>query len=115
MPTLLSALQSACARYASTRKSLDAAVARKDKGATALYWERLLETEAKWRPLADKFSETYAAVDAPLVEGEQVIWRRGAVGLQGILTQGGTLARVATKRGVFSEYAGNLIPLSSVH
>ena len=112
--TILSDLQSACDRYAACRLAHDAAVAANDVGAAVLYRERLLEAEAVWRPLADAFSARYAGVSGPLVVGEPVVWRRGAVGLQGIVTEIGAICRVSTSRGVFADYADSLMPLSAV-
>jgi hypothetical protein len=46
-----------------------------------------------------------------------VVWRRGSVGLQGVVigpAGPNELISVRTERGVFAEYAGNLMPLEAV-
>ena len=120
---LLHQIQSAAARYADARIGYDAAVEKCDLGAKTLHWERLLEAHAEWVPLAAQFTEKYSFASHELTEGTVVVWRNGTVGMEGILTHlaslplpgaSDVLATVVTTRGMYCEFARNLMPLSCV-
>ena len=118
---LLREIQSVADRYADARIAYDKAVAGGDKGGQSLHWEHLLEAEAKWMGLFSRFADRYADQRFDLEVGTIVVWRRGSVGLEGRLIEitrprgtDDTLCLVATKRGEFSEFSRNLMPLSAV-
>ena len=117
---LLSEIQAVADRYREARLSYDEAFAKNDRGKKVLYWERLIESEAEFMSLAARFSEDYPG-HFPLEENAVVIWKRGSVGLQGILTDlryasaaGDQLVTVATAHGVYNEFAHNLMPLAAI-
>lgn len=115
--TLLTDIQAVADRYAAARTGYDAAHAAGDKGAMVLHGERLDEAEKAWRPLAHEFAKGHSTARPPIEAGMSVVWVRGAVGLQGVVTGSlgvGGLVQVQTPRGVFAEYAGNLMPLEAV-
>lgn len=118
MLQLLHDIQTIAARYREARIAMDAATKKRNKGAHALHWEKLLEAEAEWMALMPKFADAFASQDYTLKEGEEVVWRRGSVGLQGVLlsyhpSQHG-ISRVRTEHGEYSEYSRNLMPFAAV-
>jgi hypothetical protein len=121
MLQLLHDIQAIAGRYREARIAMDAATHRGDKGTQALHWERLLEAEAEWMLLMPKFADAYASRDYSLEEGMEVVWRRGSVGLQGVLTSMSYhpgspygLCRVRTEHGEYAEFIRNLMPLEAV-
>lgn len=118
--TLLTDIRAVADRYAAARTGYDAAHAAGDKGAMALHWERLSEAEDAWWPLAHEFAKRHDATRLPIEHGMAVVWKRGAIGMQGTVIDayafGGPdmILKVQTPRGVFAEYAGNLMPLEAV-
>jgi hypothetical protein len=118
---LLHEIQAIADRYAEARIAYDKAYEKHDAEAKALHWERLIEAEAAFMLLYPQFTHKYADVKFNLENNMVVVWRRGAVGLQGLLTHfhglpnnQNALAWITTKRGVFAEYVRNLMPLSQV-
>jgi hypothetical protein len=118
--TLLTDIQAVADRYAAARTAYDAAHATGDKGAMALHWERLTEAEEAWWPLAHEFTKRHEDDRSLIEHGMVVVWKRGAVGMQGTVIDayafGGpdTILKVQTPRGAFAEYARNLMPLEMV-
>lgn len=119
--TLLTDIQAIADRYAAARTGYDAAWAAGDKGKMVLYEERLNEAGTAWRPLAQEFEKKYTDIRSPIDSGMTVVWKRGAIGLQGAVISaiwasdgGETIVQVHTPLGVFAEYAGNLMPLAVV-
>lgn len=119
--TLLTDIQAIADRYAAARTGYDVAHAAGDKGGMALHWERLMEAEDAWWPLAHEFAKRHDAADGPMINGTPVVWKRGSIGLQGVVINahyavagGDKLVQVQTPRGLFAEDAGNLMPLSAV-
>jgi hypothetical protein len=116
---LLDRIQKIGDRYVEARVTYDEAREKGDIGAATLHWERLLELEAAWRPLADEFATKYANTEPPSSVNTIVVWKKGAVGVQGIVTElpwphHPLLATVKTKRGTFQEFIDNLMPLSAI-
>lgn len=118
---LLHKIQAVSDRYAEERIAHDDAHAKGDLGRACLHMERLLELEAEFARLWPLFTQTYADVRLPVKNGMEVVWRRGAVGLQGTVMDVSAIpgapramATVLTKRGPFHEFVGNLMPLSAV-
>jgi hypothetical protein len=119
--TLLTDIQAVADRYAAARTGYDAAHAAGDKGRMVTHWERLTEADEAWWPLAHEFAKRHEVTRLPIEAGMSVVWVRGSIGLQGVVINahyavagGDTLVLVETPRGVFAEYAGNLMPLDAV-
>jgi hypothetical protein len=121
MLQLLHDIQTIAGRYRDARIALDAATHKADRGTQALHWEKLLEAEAEWMALIPKFVDAYASQDYSLQEGMDVVWRRGSVGMQGVMTSlsyhprgSNGICRVKTEHGEYAEYIRNLMPLEAV-
>lgn len=115
----LSELQAVADRYALNRIAHDEARARGDIGATTRHFQHLIEAEAEFMPLAAAFATLHGEGYFDLAEDMPVVWRCGAVGMQGVVRSltpcaGDVLATVVTERGVYQEFGRYLMPLSVV-